>query len=71
MASSGVIQDQVAEIGGLRKTLIALEGNKLEMSALRRSKENNFLYRTIRLKVKIEWKMPSEYHFQNVHEEFI
>ena len=60
----------MAEIGGLRRTLPAPKGNKLEMSALRRWKEIIFLYRMVILKVKVEWEMPSEYRVQNVHQEF-
>jgi hypothetical protein len=39
-----VIQGQIAEIGAHRKMLIVPEWNKLGRSALRRLKENNFLY---------------------------
>jgi hypothetical protein len=64
-----VIQGQIAEIGAPRKMLIASEWNNLGRSALRRWKENNFLYRIVILQLKIEWEMPSEYRFQNVQQE--
>jgi hypothetical protein len=62
----GVIQGHLAEIGALGKMLIALERNKLASSALRRSIEKNFLYRTVRLQVKIQRTMALEYRLQNV-----
>ncbi len=40
--------------GALEKMLITPERNMLAGSVLRRSKENNFLYRMVRLEVKIE-----------------
>ena len=60
------IQGQLAEIRGLRKTLITLERNKLEKSALRRSKENNFLYRMVTLEFKIGQKMCQIFDCENV-----
>ena len=48
-----VIQGQMAEIGALRKTLIASERNKLGRSALRRLKENIFSYRIVQAQVKV------------------
>jgi hypothetical protein len=41
-----MIPGELTEIGGLRKTRIALEGNEIEAWALRRSKEDTFLYPT-------------------------
>ena len=65
-----MIQGQITEIGALRKMLIASEQNKLGMLAFRRSKENNFLYRMVRSKVKIQWRILSEYRLQNVKQKF-
>ena len=57
---------QLAEIRGLRKTLITLEWKKLERSALRRSKENNFLYRMVTFGFKIDQKMCQIFDCENV-----
>ena len=61
-----VVQGQIAEIGAPRKMLITSEWNKLERSALRRSKENNFLYLMIILKFQIQWEIFSQDRAQNV-----
>jgi hypothetical protein len=42
-----VIEGQLTDFGTLGKMLVVLERNKLASSGLRRSKENNFLYRII------------------------
>ncbi len=55
------IEGHLADFGYFRRMLITLEQNMLASSALRRSKENNFLYRIFKLKVKTEWIMFSEY----------
>ena len=41
----------------------------IEMSALRRSKEDSFLYRMIISQVKVELEVPSKYRVQNVYKE--
>ncbi len=61
-----VIQSHLTEIETRGKMLIALERNKPAISALRTSKENNFLYLTARFEVK----MCPRYDTQNVLEKF-
>jgi hypothetical protein len=48
------MDDRLADFQALGKMLTTPEQNKLASSALRRSKENSFLYRSVLLKVQIE-----------------
>ena len=61
-----LIEGHLADFRGLRKILIAPEQSKLPSSGLRRSKENNFVYRMVVFKFKIQWKKRSESLPQNV-----
>jgi hypothetical protein len=51
------MEDHLADFEALRKMLITPEQSKIASSALRRSKENSFLYRSVSLKVQIEKKI--------------
>ena len=64
-----MIQGSIAEIRRPRKTLITLERNKLERSALCRSKENSFFYRILKPTIQINREITPENRFQNVHRE--
>jgi hypothetical protein len=63
-----VIEGHIVHFGGFRKIRIVLDPNKLARSALRRSKEENFLYRmnTFAFELKIEQDDFLSYNFQNV-----
>ena len=65
------IKDATAEIRGLKKSLITLDGKEPDMSASCLSKENNFLDRMIIGTVKFGWIIPSEYGFENVSHKLI
>ena len=55
-------------VGVPRNMPIASEGNALASSALCKSKENNVLYRMAILKVKIIFKIFSEYYLHRLVE---
>ena len=60
----------MAEIEGLRKTRIALEGNEIEAWTLRRSKEDTFVYPTAISKSKSGRKGPQNITVKNVELKF-
>ncbi|CAF4814773.1 unnamed protein product, partial [Rotaria sp. Silwood2] len=64
------MEDHLADFGALGKMLITPEQNDIVSSALRRSKENNFLYRLISLKVQIERKLVARGSSQTVQQKF-
>jgi hypothetical protein len=51
------MEDHLADFEGVREMLITPEQSKLASLALRRSKENSFLYRPVTFKVQIEKKL--------------